>query len=124
VSGLVYTAGRVESSMSHRSSVEAVLIRQLTKIVEEEKARVPRVFVVNELGLSILMSHADYYTHTGVSQAAQAAFDIMDDDGVPAEQAWQFALIMDKTADHRGDAEAQARHFVKLRKVMREVDVP
>jgi hypothetical protein len=90
------------------------------KVAEEENARVPRVFVVNELGLTISMSHADYYTHTGVSPAAQAAVDIMIDDDVPPVMAWKMALEMDR----QGDAEAQARHFVELRRFARRVDVP
>jgi hypothetical protein len=122
VSGLEHTAGRIESGglMNHRASVEAALTRQLLKVAEEENARVPRVFVVNELGLTISMSHNDYYTHTGVSQAAQAAVDIMIDDGVPPVMAWKMALEMDR----QGDAEAQARHFVELRRFARRVDVP
>jgi len=51
----------------------------------------------------------------GVPPEVSAAYDIMRDDDVPAETAAQLAVVMHK----RGDAEAQARHFVRLRKALR-----
>jgi hypothetical protein len=44
----------------------------------------------------------------------------MIDDDVPPVMAWKMALEMDR----QGDAEAQARHFVELRRFARRVDVP
>jgi hypothetical protein len=63
---------------------------------------------------------ASYYEQVkalGVPDDVVAAVDIMVDDGVPVQTAATFAV-----AAHRrdGNAEAWARHFVKLRKAARE----
>ena len=83
----------------------------------------PMVFVADAKGVIRLLSVDQYVAHVGVSPAAHAAFDIMYDDGVDAEKAWRLALEMDKQASPRGDAEAQARHFVMLRRAVRDETV-
>jgi len=52
----------------------------------------------------------------GYTQQQLAAIDIMTDDDVPLKDAGEFALAATKNGDN---AEEFARHFVKLRKVVR-----
>jgi hypothetical protein len=78
-----------------------------------------RIFVVDPHGTAQEHSVDSYVAHMGVSPAAHAAFDLMYDDGMDAEKAWELAFAMDKQSSPRGDAEAQARHLVELRKAAR-----
>lgn len=105
--------------MGHWEAVDRALTRLLQRALDEEMTRVPRVFVADEHGATATLSHDEFYRHAGVSPAASAAFDVLNNDGVPAKKAWELALAMDKNPSHRGDAEAQARHFVELRRSMR-----
>lgn len=52
----------------------------------------------------------------GASDAVIAAYDILADDGMPPEQAAKMVVAAERSGR---DAEAFARHVVKLRKAMR-----
>lgn len=77
----------------------------------------PRSFAVRRDGMTSILSEEDHVRLMGVSAEASAAFDILADDGYPAEEAWKLIL----TAERSGkDPEVFARHFLKLRKALRE----
>lgn len=75
-----------------------------------------RTFVVDTGGAAVALSVEETVTHMGVSPAASAAYDILTDDGYPAEKAWEMVLAAEKGGQQ---PEAFARHFVKLRKAVR-----
>lgn len=76
----------------------------------------PRSFAVDSLGNATSLSTEERVTLMGVSPSASAAYDLLTDDGVPAEQAAKLTLAAQKSGR---DPEAFARHFLKLRRGLR-----
>lgn len=67
-------------------------------------------------GVVSARSYNERVAAIGYTQEQMAAIDIMTDDGVPLEKAAALALGATKNGQN---AEAAARHFVKLRKAFR-----
>ena len=76
-----------------------------------------RLFRVDGSGRAEVRTPHEAVLDMGVSAAASAAYDILTDDDVPPVEAWKLALGAERNGQN---AEAFARHFVKLRRTLRE----
>lgn len=78
----------------------------------------PRTFAVAATGQTEALSHEQHLRLMGVSPALSAAVDLLVDDNYPMEGA----VRMCKAAEDGGqDPEAWARHFLKLRRTLRNI---
>lgn len=67
-----------------------------------------------------LLREQDHLDVMGITPAQSAAYDLLTDDGMPAEKAASIVLGMQRYHEKGGkDPEAQARHIIKLRKALR-----
>lgn len=83
-----------------------------------ERSRPPRSFAVDPQGVTTEMSVNDRLGLMGVSPAVSAAFDLLTDDGMSADDAARMAVAAERGGR---DPEASARHILKLRRAYREM---
>lgn len=83
------------------------------------EARPPRQFVAGAEVREV--SPEERLWHMGVSPSASAGYDILVDDGYPAEEAAEMVLALQR--DGR-DAETFARMLVEKRRMFREAWKP
>jgi hypothetical protein len=78
----------------------------------------PRTFAVSAAGVVSPLSHEQHLRLMGVSPSLSAAVDLLVDDNYPMEEAVKLC----KAAEDGGqDPEAWARHFLKLRRTLRNI---
>lgn len=83
--------------------------------VEAEPA--PRWFAVGRSGVVEELSTYSYGIHLGYSPGELAAIDLLTDDNYPMEDAIKLVRAAARSGK---DPEAWARHFLELRKVVKQ----
>lgn len=79
-------------------------------------APAPRAFAVSSAGVTSVLSEHDLLGLMGVPAAVSAAYDLLTDDGMPAQKAADLAMAAWRSGR---DPEAFARKTVRLRKGLR-----
>ncbi len=77
-----------------------------------------RTFSVARNGETEALSHEQHLRLMGVSPALSAAIDLLTDDNYPMEEAVKLCKAVE---DDGKDPEAWARHFLKLRRTLRNI---
>lgn len=78
-----------------------------------------RRFVAGPSGEVQVMAPHEVEAHMGISPALSAGYDILTDDGYPAQEASDLLVAAERNGY---DPEAMARKMVRLRKVLRHAD--
>lgn len=75
-----------------------------------------RCWAVDSSGGTVALTDHEHVALMGVSPAVSAGLDLLMDDGMDGEKAAKLLLAAERNGD---DAEAFARHMLKLRRAIR-----